>query len=304
MRFCFIIEEQYKNEMMPMAIIQQLRTWGHTIDMLKPQAIIANLCHLTEQSYDAYIVKTVSDGPGLSLLEAIEAVGIPTINSSHAIRRVRDKTIAMALAYAHNIPIPQTYFVADLHLLEQVPPMHYPLVVKATNGSNGQGIYLVNHPAELATLQIAETCSHFFLVQRYVENSGFDIKIYVVGDEVFSVVKRSPLHPDVVVEKRCIPTSIEQHELALRIGYAFGLDIYGLDIVETPQGPVVVDINDFPSFGLVPAAVQRIASYILHVAQDTSHCRMFTAPYRWDNYRLALQNTKAVEVLSSPEQLC
>ena len=45
------------------------------------------------------------------------------------------------------------------------------------------------------------------------------------------------------------------------------MDIYGLDIVETPQGPAIVDINDFPSFGGVPRAVVRVSEYVLHAAK-------------------------------------
>ena len=56
-------------------------------------------------------------------------------------------------------------------------------------------------------------------------------------------------------------------KLALDVGRLFELDIYGLDVVETPQGLAVLDINDFPSFGLVPRAVARVSEYILHAAK-------------------------------------
>ncbi|HYX50497.1 MAG TPA: hypothetical protein VE843_12180, partial [Ktedonobacteraceae bacterium] len=42
---------------------------------------------------------------------------------------------------------------------------------------------------------------------------------------------------------------------------------YGLDVVETPMGPAIVDINDFPSFGGVPRAVVRVSEYVLHAAK-------------------------------------
>ncbi|GHO90651.1 hypothetical protein KSF_006990 [Reticulibacter mediterranei] len=302
MRLCFIVEKKYKNETMPMAVVDQLRTWRHNVDLLEPQTAITNLCHFTEQDYDAFILKTVSDGPGLSLLEAAEAIGIPTINSSRAIRLVRDKTIAIALAHAHDIPTPQTYFVADPHLLQQVPQAAYPLVIKASNGSCGRDIYLVKNPAELATLRLVKAHNRFFLAQRYIKNVGFDIKIYVIGDEVFSVVQGSPLHPEMRVEKQCIPTTAEQHELALRIGSIFGLDIYGLDIIETSHGLFVVDINDFPSFGHVSAAIPRIANHILHVAQKMKRQHTPISLFRQDNHQLTQHNTRALEMLSSPGQ--
>src|SRR5439155_2559534 len=138
-------------------------------------------------------------------------------------------------------------------LLKQIPPENYPLVVKPNDGSSCQGIYRINSPGELATLKIAEANHSFFLAQPYAENPGFDIKLYVTGKEVFAVMKKSPLHGD--VEERPIPVTPELRKLALKVGKLYGLVIYGLDVVETSQGLVILDINDFPSFGLVPRAV-------------------------------------------------
>ncbi|MFL5666869.1 MAG: hypothetical protein ACJ8BW_36795, partial [Ktedonobacteraceae bacterium] len=65
MRFCFIIEEQYRKEPMPMVIADQLRQWGHAVDELEPETMVTNLSALPSYGYDAYVLKTVSDGPGL-----------------------------------------------------------------------------------------------------------------------------------------------------------------------------------------------------------------------------------------------
>lgn len=266
MHFCFIIEAQYRQQLMPMGIAQQLIEWGHDVDLLEPETTITCLSGFTRGNYDAYVLKTVSDGPGLSILEAAEAAGIPTINNSRSIRQVRDKTVATVFAHTHGLPTPLTYFVAHPGLLEQIPWEIYPLVVKPTNGSSCRGIYRVDSPADLETLKIAEANARFFLAQQYIENNGFDIKLYVVGTEVFAVTKRSPLHPEVNVEKRLIPVTTELKDLALHVGKLFGLDIYGLDVVETTRGPVVVDINDFPSFKHVPDAIRLVSSYIEHIA--------------------------------------
>src|SRR5437899_9254654 len=185
MRFCFIIEEQYRHDPMPMVVADQLLQWGHTVDLLEPQETVTCLSTLTEEGYDAYVLKTVADGPGMSILEAAEAVGIPTINNSRAIRLVRDKAVAAAFAHAHGLPMPPTYFVAHPRLLKQIPLEDYPLVVKPSNGSSCRGIYLIKSPDELATLKIGGANDNFFLAQCYVENTGFDIKLYVTGKEVF-----------------------------------------------------------------------------------------------------------------------
>jgi len=156
MRFCFIVEERYRDQPMPIVIADQLRQWGHDVDILEPQETITYLSELPLQKYDAYVLKTSADGPGLSILEAAEAVGLPTINNSRSIRLVRDKAVAAAFAHEHGLPVPQTYFVAHPKLLTQVPEAEYPIVVKPSNGSYCRDIYRLNSPAELMTLKIAE----------------------------------------------------------------------------------------------------------------------------------------------------
>src|SRR5437870_6076147 len=149
MRFCFIVEEQYRNDPMPMVIADQLLQWGHNVDLLEPQTAVTNLSELAEQGYDAYVLKSLADGPGLSILEAAEAVGIPTINNSRSIRLVRDKAVAAAFARVCGLPVPPTYFVGHTRALVNVPHDIYPVVVKPTNGSSMQGVHLVQTPEEM-----------------------------------------------------------------------------------------------------------------------------------------------------------
>ncbi len=273
MRFCFIIEEEYRNNPMPIVVADQLVQWGHTVDLLAPQETVTNLSDMHSQGYDAYVLKTVTDGPGLSILEAAEVVGIPTINNTRAIRLVRNKAVAAAYAHAHHLPMPATYFAAHPRLFKQIPLEVYPIVVKPSNGSSCRGIYRVNSPADLNAVVKAEENDSFFLAQRYLENTGFDIKVYITGREAYAAVaKKSPLHGDIT--EKFVPLTPALRKLALNIGKIFGLDIYGIDVVETPQGLAVLDINDFPSFGHVPGAVRRVAEYILHAAKRAESQRL------------------------------
>ena len=262
MRFCFILEEKYAHKPMPMVVADQLQQWGHEIDVLLPYAAVTSLTDLSLTNYDAYVLKTVSDGPGLTILEAAEAVGIPTINNSRAIRLIRDKAVAVAFAQACGLPVPTTYFVGHPRALVKVPHDVYPVVVKPSNGTSLQDIHFVHTPEEMARLELDEYS--YYLAMRYVENTGYDIKLYVTGQEVHAIVKSSPLHG--TVQEQEIAVSRDMLKLARRVGQVFGLDLYGVDVLETPQGLVLVDINDFPSFYGVPRKVASVAEYILHAA--------------------------------------
>src|SRR5919198_6594198 len=179
-RLCFIIKEKYRHESMPLAVAHQLRRWGHDVDLLEPHVTVTPLFDLVAHNYDAYVLKTASEGPGLSLLEAAEAVGIPTINNARSIRLVRNKAVAIAVAHTHGLPVPPTYFVAHPRLLAQIPPEDYPLVVKPSKGSACRHIYRVNHPTDVAALALPGSTHAFLLAQRYVGNPGFDVKLYAL----------------------------------------------------------------------------------------------------------------------------
>src|SRR5579871_4243355 len=192
MRFCFIMEERYVGKPMPVVVADQLKLWGHQIEVIQPYAAITSLTKLSLTDYDAYVLKTVSDGPGLTILEAAEAVGIPTINNSRAIRLVREKAVAVAYARACGLPVPTTYFVGHPRALLKVPLELYPVVVKPSNGTSMQDIHLVRTPEEMTHLSLDG--QSYYLAMRYVENTGYDIKLYVTGQEVHAIVKSSPLH--------------------------------------------------------------------------------------------------------------
>jgi ribosomal protein S6--L-glutamate ligase len=244
-------------------------------------ASLTRLDPIDGDGYDGYILKTVSSGPGLSILEAAGAAGGVTVNDYRSIRLARDKAVAASLARAAGLPFPKTYFAARAALVAQLPADKYPLVVKPNNGSSCEQILRINSATELANLDLDENA--FLLVQPYLPNPGYDIKLYNTGHDIFAVVRKSPLHPGASVVEQLIPVTPEWRALAIRVGRVFGLDIYGLDIIDTPQGWMVLDINDFPSFGQVRQAADRIAETIVRVTRrntDATPQRVSTALHR------------------------
>lgn len=269
-RLCFIVEDKYRDHTMPAAVADALADWGHHVDLLRPNETVTSLSRLVAgdddgyDGYDGYILKTVSGGPGVSILEAAGTVGRTTINDYRAVRLARDKAVAASLARAAGLPFPHTHFAPRAGLLEQLPRDAYPLVVKPSNGSACEHVYRVNDRAQLEALDLDD--AGYLLAQRYLPNAGYDVKLYNTGDRVWAAVRRSPLHPGADVVEQLVPATPELAALAVRVGRTFGLDIYGVDVVDTPHGWVVLDVNDFPSFGHVPQAAERLALTILRIA--------------------------------------
>ncbi|NXY95717.1 hypothetical protein HYE82_15235 [Streptomyces sp. BR123] len=279
MRLCFLVEEHYRHDGMPNEVVRQLTAWGHRVDVLRPGGSLLRMTELMDAgTHDAWVLKTVSGGPGLTLLEAAAAAGATTVNDARSIRGVRDKALAAAIGRAGGLPMPQTYAVARPDLLREIPAAQYPLVVKPADGSSGRGVHLVPSPERMEALLPALAAEGMLIAQPYVPNAGTDVKVYAVGGELFATERCSPLHPDPAVRERRIPLSAEVAAIAAQVGAVYGLDLYGVDVLFGPDGPVVVDVNDFPSFRQVPDAAARVARAVLGLASRSGGAAAAPAP--------------------------
>ncbi|MGQ4512808.1 ATP-grasp domain-containing protein [Streptomyces sp. DW26H14] len=268
MRLCFLVEEQYRHDGMPVEVIRRLTAWGHRVDVLRPGSSLVPVSEAVRAgSHDAWVLKTVSGGPGLTLLEAAAAVGLTTVNDARAIRGVRDKALAAAIGRSRGLPVPLTYAAARWVTLAEIPAAEFPLVVKPAHGSSGRGVHLVPTPERLREMAADRPDEGLLIAQPYVPNGGTDLKVYSVAGELYATERQSPLHPDRTPRERRVELPREVAAIAERVGEVYGLDLYGLDVLLGPDGPVVVDVNDFPSFRQVPDAAARVARAVLRLAR-------------------------------------
>lgn len=270
MRFCFIVAERYIQETsLVQQVIEQLRQWDHTVDVVLPRCATFE-CSVRSclKSYDALVLKVTQEELGLAVLEVADALGIPTLNTPRAIRLVSNKAAATAYGTQRGIAFPRTYYLGSPHAFSQVPQDAYPLVLKPNTGSfkytHTPTVCLVPTAKEAAQLQLSD--DQDYLAVSYVENLGFDMKVYVSGQKIFATTRTSPLHAPVT--HHAIPVTQEMSELALRIGSVFGLDLYGVDVLQTPQGLVPIDVNPFPGYHDISDAEVSIAEHILSVAKQ------------------------------------
>ena len=210
--------------------------------------------------HDLYVLKSHTE-LALSLAGVLHAQGARILNPYPSCLAVQNKIVASRLLRLAGVPAPDSWVTGDLTLLRDVAAVR-PLILKPYLGHRGAGLRIVRDPAELDALPAPESP---VLVQEHIEGSGEDLKVYVVGDHVAAV--RKPFSSDSFTRPgRASPVSDEVRDIALTCGRAFGLGLYGLDVVESPRGPWVVDLNTFPGYKGVPGAAARIADYIADYA--------------------------------------
>jgi ribosomal protein S6--L-glutamate ligase len=218
--------------------------------------------------HDLYILKSHTE-LSLSLAGILHAQGARLLNPYPCCAATQNKIVTSQRLRAAGIPTPRCWVTGDLTHLRSIVETR-PLIIKPYLGHRGAGIHIVRNPDELAAVPPPQNP---VLIQEYVQGCGEDLKIYVAGEKVFGVRKRFSAD-SFSIPGRPYPISAEVCDIARRCGQALGLGLYGLDMIETPEGPMVVDLNYFPGYKGVPNAAPLIADYIEDYARERIHLKL------------------------------
>ncbi|EQD42405.1 alpha-L-glutamate ligase, RimK family, partial [mine drainage metagenome] len=219
-------------------------------------------------------IGTSITGYGTSVLRQFEILQVTVQNSSDAILRTRNKLHMLQRLAASGIPVPQTgmAFAPEDNpaLLRLFPPP--PLIIKLIEGSQGLGVVLAENPeaAESVTETLRTLMAHF-LVQHYVtESRGRDRRLFVMGTEVVASMERTNRNGGFRANlhrgghARSIRPSRVEIDLATRAVRVLGLDVAGVDLLETETGPVVLEVNAAPGLeGIEQATGVDIATRMI-----------------------------------------
>jgi ribosomal protein S6--L-glutamate ligase len=246
-------------------VIGLLAGRGVDVDVIDPGTRLTDLTALRPDC-DLYVLKWRTETT-LSIAGALHAAGAAILNPYPVSAACRDKVVASQLLRAADVPLPDTYVAGRA---DQLAPLlaDGALVVKPRRGSQGRGVRVVRAPDELAG--VASDGGPVF-AQRYYEPTAPDRKIYRIGDRIFGVERVWPART--FEQKLGEPFEVDHEirELALRLGSALGISLYGFDVVETDHGRFVVDFSPFPGFKGVPDAAALLADYIHDAAERVAH---------------------------------
>lgn len=233
---------------------------GVRVDVLHPSDRVIDLSQVRVE-HDLYVLKKKHDLPQ-SLAGALHALGAAIVNPYPVSLALHDKIVATRILQAAGVLAPVTYVVSQPRLLAPLLEAG-PLVLKPYRGSMGSGVRVVRTAAELPP---APEGKDPVFAQRYHEPQGPDRKLYCIGGRVFGTQKVFPRHTEVEKHGEPFAPSPELCEIALRCGRAFGIDLFGVDIIESEGRRYVVDMSSIPGFKGVPDAPQLLADYFYTAA--------------------------------------
>jgi ribosomal protein S6--L-glutamate ligase len=213
---------------------------------------------------------------GSAILRQLEMQGVYTISSSIAITRSRDKLRSMQLLAKSGVGIPKTVVsrnTTDIdNLLDQVGGT--PVIIKLARGTHGNGVVLAETKkaakSVLQALYLTNEDGTNILLQEYIEESaGTDVRAFVVGSRVVASMKRQSLDDDFRSnlhkggEGTVVKLTEEEKKVAVKAAKAMGLNIAGVDLMRSNRGPLVLEVNASPGFGIEKVTGRNVAAEII-----------------------------------------
>ena len=196
----------------------------------------------------------------LAIIRHLERLGVPCINTSESIEKVKDKLFSHQLLVANNLPVPKTMllkFPVNMKMIER--NYTFPVVIKTLSGSLGRGVFLAETRKQFMDLaRMIEVTSPGtnIILQEMVESSrGMDLRVFVVGGRVIGCMKRTSGNTEDFRANFSNGGSVEYYELtrdiewlALEATKTLGLDIAGVDLLFDVDGFKVCEVNSSPMF--------------------------------------------------------
>ena len=266
-------------------LVQAAEERGHVVKVLHTLRFSMELQHGSPDlyyrgrplsDYDAVLPRIGASitSFGTAVLRQFEQADVYTPNSSSGIANSRDKLRALQILSRHDVGIPHTCFARRkediLPAIERVGGA--PVIIKLLEGTQGVGVILADSTkvAE-AIVETLHSANQNVLIQKFVsESAGKDVRAFVVGDQVVAAMRRvakagefrSNVHRGGSAE----PVELDEHQRRVAVSAAqiLGLRVAGVDMLESQEGPQIMEVNSSPGLeGIEGATKLDIAGAII-----------------------------------------
>jgi ribosomal protein S6--L-glutamate ligase len=219
-----------------------------------------------------------------AILEHMQLMGVPTLTDYYAVVKAKNKLHTLQILTHYKIPCVKTVVIRDDDYIDEGLKFlgKTPVIMKNTHGSYGNGVVIVEtkRAAKSAYGVLKQgTFGGQILIQEYIgESKGSDLRLFVLGGEVVGAMerkaKRGEFRSNLELggDSSAFEPTTEMKNIAIRATKALNLELAGVDIIVTKNGPAVIEVNANPGFkGLEEATGLNIAEMvILHAEKFAS----------------------------------
>jgi RimK family alpha-L-glutamate ligase len=246
---------------------------------------------------DAVVVRAIAAGSfeqvtkRLGILHALREFGVPVYNDARAIERSVDKSMTTLLLHAAGVPTPPTWAIESAavaqRLVSRESAARRSLVLKPLFGSQGKGLQRVGWvDGAHVPLPPLEPYGELAYLQRFVAPAArpaHDWRVLVVGGRAIAAMRRVSANwvRNVAQGARCVPEPLERGcgpelaRLAVAAAQTLELDYAGVDLLPTPDGIQVLEVNGAAAWqGLQSVSSVDIAQALVDDLLDRKHAEL------------------------------
>jgi RimK family alpha-L-glutamate ligase len=229
------------------------------------------------EELDAIVIRPIGRGSleelvfRMDMLYKLERQGFLVINSAEAIEHCVDKYDILGLLEDNGVPVPRTVATESVtEALKAFAELGGDVVMKPLFGSRGVGATRLVDSEIAATVFKAIAFHHGVIyIQEFVPHGYSDIRAFVIDNHVIAAMRRVSESWKTNFSQGAKPTPMELtpdlEELAVKSAKVIGCKIAGIDILEGPKGPVIVDVNSQPGWkGLQMVTKVQVADEIVN----------------------------------------
>jgi RimK family alpha-L-glutamate ligase len=240
----------------------------------KPYLNVGNIGVLEE--LDALLIRPIGRGSldeivfRMDMLYRLQRSGFCIINPPEAIEHCVDKYDILAILEENGIPVPRTAVTESVdEALKAFGELGGDVVVKPLFGSRGIGSTRVRDSEIASTVFRAITFYHGVLyLQEFVHHGFSDIRAFVVGDRVVAAMRRVADSWKTNYSQGARPLTMELdktlEDMSIKSAKLIECKIAGVDILESPRGPLLVEVNSQPGWrGLQSVTKVNVADEIV-----------------------------------------
>jgi ribosomal protein S6--L-glutamate ligase len=277
MQICLIMDNPETLRHPVIGVALQKLGEKHHVHLLDVRTLTGAQALVQEQAHsqaNLYLLK--SHAPqALEVAHSLEQCGALVVNSWASSMACQDRMLMSQRMSEAHLPWPYTqYFTSLENLLGQaslLSTLTFPLIIKSHYSHRDDLVGKINTLAELQALA-PQWHQEPIIIQKFAAGDGWDIKLWVIDQQIFAARRRTPLLPN--ASKEDIPLSLEELpedwiRMTLAVGRVFDLRLYGVDLLVTEHGPIIVDVNSFPGFRGVPGADDALVDLVEHLLQHS-----------------------------------
>jgi len=219
---------------------------------------------------------------GAAIIRQFEMMNVFSTVSSDALLKSRDKLRCLQLLGNENLGVPKTVYT---DYSQNIPDLinavgGLPVIIKLLEGTHGLGVILAESQNTAESLiETFYRLKERIIIQEYIrESKGADIRVFIINGEIVAAMKRTAAPGDFRsnLHRGASSVSVQltkaEINTALKAVEILGLDVAGVDMLQSHRGPLILEVNPSPGLeGISKTSGIDVATEVISFIEKKLH---------------------------------